>query len=308
MAAVRTKPGQDIVPDSPGRPRPIRMLVVTALWGSCFVAIRLGLPAITPLWFATLRSAIAGALLLTIVLLLRRAGLPRRVWPAVILLGLVNVTLAFGAMFLGTVQASVGVAATLANAQPILIILPAWLLFRERPRPVQFLGVTLGFAGVVITATPLSVGSGALLSLGSAAAITAGTLLARRLAAQDPLALTAWQFVAGSLGLAAWAFFTEGVPRVSWTPAVVTSLMFLALLGTAAAYLLWFAELRRSQMIALSGWTMLAPVFGILAGWLTLNDALSIHQGLGIVLVLLSMPLINGIGLWRGRRPARKTK
>ena len=55
-----------------GRPRPGRMLWVTAAWGACFVAIRFGLRDAPVLWFATLRSLIAGVALVAVATAQRR--------------------------------------------------------------------------------------------------------------------------------------------------------------------------------------------------------------------------------------------
>ena len=163
-------------------PRPWLMLGVVVAWGSCFVAIRWGLRYAPALWFATLRAALAGGLLVAVGVL-RGGRLPRGrgAWLTLLALGLVNVAFAFGAMFTGVANVSAtGVAAVLANAQPLLILLPAWALYGERAAPTAVVGVAVGFAGLLFIAIPGGGGTGAWLSLLSAGSITAGTLLARR--------------------------------------------------------------------------------------------------------------------------------
>ena len=59
-----------------GHPRPLRMLWVTLAWGSCFVAITVGLQDAPPLWLAALRALIAGVALATVAGI-QRAPLPR---------------------------------------------------------------------------------------------------------------------------------------------------------------------------------------------------------------------------------------
>jgi probable blue pigment (indigoidine) exporter len=280
------------------------MLVVTAGWGACFVAIRYGLADAPVLWFAAFRALLAGVALLAVAGGLHRPAPPRSAWPAIAVLALVNVTVAFAAMFTGTQGVSSGVAAVLANAQPLLIVLPAWALYRERPDLRTLIGLAVGFAGLVVTASPGGVGGGALLSLAAAAAITAGSLLARRLGDIDVVTLSGWQFLIGGLGLSGWAAAAEGTPVISWTPRFITALLFLALIGTALTYLIWFTELRRAPLVALSAWTMLTPVFGITLGWVLLHDGLSAQQGLGVALVLVALPIIL---LRRGRTSAPDT-
>lgn len=268
------------------------MLIVTAGWGACFVAIRYGLADAPVLWFAALRALLAGAALLTVGRLLHRPAPPRSMWPGIAILGLVNVTVAFAAMFAGTVGVASGVAAVLANAQPLLIVLPAWALYHERAQARTLAGLAVGFAGLIVTASPGGAGGGALLSLGAAAAITVGSLLARRLKGVDVVMLSGWQFLFGGVVLAGWAGAVEGVPAVHWTPRFIAALAFLALVGTALTYLIWFTELQRSPLVSLSSWTMLTPVFGITLGWLVLGDELSTQQAVGVALVLAALPVI----------------
>ena len=78
------------------------MLVVTAGWGGCFVAISYGLADAPLLWYAALRSLLAGAVLVADGLLTRRPAPPPRAWPGIAVLAAVNVAVAFAAMFAGT--------------------------------------------------------------------------------------------------------------------------------------------------------------------------------------------------------------
>ncbi|MBA3744607.1 MAG: DMT family transporter [Sporichthya sp.] len=107
---------------------------------------------------------------------LRRPGPPRSTWPAVGLLASVNVTVAFAAMFVGTAGVTSGVAAVLANAQPLLIVLPAWAFYHERPGSRALTGLMIGFVGLIVTATPGgTTGDGALLSLAAGSSSSAGS-------------------------------------------------------------------------------------------------------------------------------------
>jgi probable blue pigment (indigoidine) exporter len=273
-------------------PHPGRMLLVTAGWGACFVGIHLGLADAPLLWFAALRALLAGVALLGVAAVTRRPAPPRSAWAGIGALAVVNVAIAFGAMFAGTVGVASGVAAVLANAQPLLIVLPAWWLYQERPRPRTLIALLIGFLGLGITAAPGGLGGGALLSIGAAVAITVGTLLARRLGGVDVVMLSGWQFLIGGMLLAGRAAATEGAPDIHWRPQFIASLAFLALIGTAATYLIWFSELQHAPLVSLSAWTLLTPVFGIAFGWLVLGDQMSAQQSIGIALVLAALPLI----------------
>lgn len=116
-----------------GRPSPLRMLWITAALAVCFLGIQWGLRDAPLLWFAALRALLGGAAL-AIVALWQRRPWPSSVsaWGKISVLGVVNVSVAFAAMFAGVAGLATGIAAVLANAQPLLILLPAWWLFGER--------------------------------------------------------------------------------------------------------------------------------------------------------------------------------
>lgn len=140
-----------------------------------------------------------------------------------------------------------GVAVAPGRGRDQLILLPAWWLYGERLSPRTSAALVVGFAGLVVVALPGGGGGGAGLSLLSAAAVTAGTLLSRRLTGLDLVTAAAWHLLMGAAGLMVFAAAVEGSPVIAWTPRFVLSLAFLALVGTAATTVAWFAEARRSQ-------------------------------------------------------------
>ncbi len=266
------------------------MLWITAAWGACFILIEWGLRDAPVLWFATLRSLIAGAALVLVGEVQRRprpSG--RRGWLLITALGATNGTLAFAAMFAGVAGVATGTAAVLANAQPLLILLPAWWLYGERVDARVAAGMAVGFAGLLVVAVPGGGGSGAWLSILAAVGITGGTLLSRQLGGIDVVQAAGWHFLIGGAGLAVLAAAVEGWPRIDWTPRFIASLLFLALVATAAAFWAWFTETLRRPLGMLSAWTFLTPVFGITFGLVLAGERPEPWTAAGLVLVLASL-------------------
>nr|WP_246214597.1 DMT family transporter [Modestobacter muralis] len=286
-------PAVEVTPStSTGRPAPLRMLWITAALGGCFLGVRWGLRDAPLLWLAALRALLGGTALALLAAVQRRP-LPRsaRTWGTVAALGVVNVSLAFAAMFAGIDGLATGTAAVLANAQPLLILLPAWWLYGERVSARTGVALVLGFGGLLVVAVPGGGGSGALLSLLAALAVTAGTLLVRRLGGVDVVVASAAHLLIGGVVLAVVAVMVEGAPQIDWTPRFLAVLAFLGLIATAATTLAWFVETQRCPLSTLTPWMFLVPVFGLLIGIAVLGERPDGWTVAGIVLVLASMRL-----------------
>ncbi len=275
------------------------MIWITAAYGACFVAIDLGLRDAPVLWFAALRALVAGAALVTVAGIQHRpAPGSTRAWGLIVILGLVNVTVGFGAMFAGAAGLATGTASVLSNAQPLLILLPAWWFYGEAVSARTAGALAVGFTGLLVVALPGGGGSGAALSVLSAVAITAGTLLARRLGGIDVVVAAGWHLLVGGVALVVLAAAVEGVPVIAWTPRFIAVLAFLSLVGTAATTVAWFVEAGRSRLDILSAWTFLTPVFGILLAAIILGEVPAGWTAVGLSAVLGSM--------WMVLRPAAR--
>lgn len=280
-------------------PKTWRMLWVTFAWGSCFVAISIGLQDAPLLWLAALRALVAGAAVL-LVATVRRAPYPRgpRPWMLIVTLGLVNVALAYAAMFGGVIGLSTGAASVLANAQPLLILLPAWLFFRETPAWSTLAAMLLGFAGLLLIAIPSGFGTGAWLSLTSAAAVTVGTLIARVVDA-DPFVVVAWQLLIGGAVLALVAAIIDGPPAIDWSVRFIVVLLYMALVGTAATNVAWLVEVRHASLGALTTWTLLVPIVGVLLSVAFLYERQGVMGWAGTVIVVAAMVFLGVSKRWQ---------
>ena len=278
------------------RARPGRMLVIALAWGSCFALVMWGMLDAPVLWFAALRALVAGAALLVATLITGRHSrvFPRgpAAWGLIGVLAATNVTVAFAAMFASVTGVTTGVAAVLSNSTPLLVALPAWWLFGERPRFAEIAGVALGFGGLLLVAVPSGGGRGAGLALTAALGIGAGALLARRSAGVNLLALGAGQFLLGGVALAAVAALVEGPPTISWSARFIAVLAVLALVATALPYLLWFTELRRASITSVTAWTLLVPVVGVALGVVLLGERLTFAEGIGDAIVVAALALV----------------
>lgn len=279
-----------------------RLGLVMFLWSLCFPLITVGLTMAPPLTLAALRAAVAGAGLLLPAVVLRRPW-PHgwRVWLTLAGAGISLTTMGLGGMFLAGGLVSPGLATVLANVQPLLAAVLAFLVLGERLGPRRRLGLFLGFAGILLVAAP-GFGPGnanssplgmAYIGLG-AVGVAVGNVLLKRLAGQvDLLMATGWQLVLGSIPLGMAARLWEASQRVAWGLPLLLVLLALGLLVTAVASALWFSLLHRSELNRLNTFTFLTPAFGLLIGAVFFGERLQGLEVAGMLLILAGVAWIS---------------
>ncbi|MEB3307669.1 MAG: DMT family transporter [Cyanobacteriota bacterium] len=306
------------------------MLLPFALWGTAMAAMKPLLITGSALHVATLRLLPAG-----LALLLMARGLGRslqvddgdRAW--LIVFALVDGTLFQWLLSNGLGQTGAGLGSVLIDSQPLMVALLARTLFGEAINPVGWTGLLLGLLGILCLGLPGEILShwwlqapsaagvqawshGELWMLGAAAAMAIGTVLSRYASRRsDPVAITAWHMLIGSVPLLAGLLvqasgtFADPVPLwPGWNGLEWALAAYAALLGSAVAYGLFFLFASRGDLTGFTALTFLTPVFALLCGVLLLNEQLRGLQWLGASLALVSVLLINRrASLWEGAPP-----
>lgn len=182
-------------------------------------------------------------------------------------------------------------AAVLSNAQPLLILLPAWLLYGEKPSRRVVLAVVVGFTGLVIVAVPGGGGTGAMLALTAAlpsrsAVVGAASALSGCRGGQcHPLGI-------GAAALVVLALIWEGPADIAWTPRFVVLLGYLGVVATAGATMAWFIEVQRASLASVTAWMLLVPVVGVALGVLVLDERPTGWTAAGVLIVLASLVVV----------------
>ncbi|MCU1583722.1 MAG: EamA family transporter [Microbacteriaceae bacterium] len=267
----------------------VRWGLVTAIapvaWGTTYFVTRHFLPADYPLYGAFLRAFPAGLLLLLI-----GRSLPRGSWWwKAAVLGALNFGSFFVLVYVAAQLLPSSLAATLMATSPVVMLILAWPLLRERPQWLSLLGAAVGVGGVCIM---LFSGGAGISPLGVAASVAAmlsssvGFILTKRWGPNVGIvSLTAWQLIAGSMLILPIAVLTEGaLPPLDRTE--VAGFTYVTVVATAIAFAAWFAGLRhlRAGSVALIG--LLNPVTGVALGAVAGGEPLGPKQIFGAALVI----------------------
>ncbi|HYB41396.1 MAG TPA: DMT family transporter [Candidatus Methylomirabilis sp.] len=282
----------------------IALTLVVALWGSYPAFAKLALAHFPPFLLVGLRSVLASAFLT--VLLFRRGWDQFRVlgWSDVgkfAFLGFAGLFVSTGGTYLGIAFTTAANAVILQSATPVMVALGARVYLGERLRPVQWAGVALSTAGVLLVITRgswraiahLDLRPGDFLLLFSSLGWSAYTIYGKRvLIEHDPALATTAAYVLGSLMLLPMAFVTAPFfpsPDLA-SPVAWGVVAYQAFLG-AVAHIWWYEAVKEVGPSRSAIFMNLQPVVGILLAWLMLGERITTVEVIGTGAVLAGVAL-----------------
>ena len=277
-------------------------VLVTLIWSSTFVVVKLGLETLGPLTFAGLRYLL-GAIVLLPFLIKRRSlkvSFSREIWLRLILIGVSAYTIGNGALFWGLKYLPATTGSFLLSLIPLLVLGGGALLLKEIPTRWQIFGVILSlFGSGLFFSTGLQPGEpkGLLIVGFGLIGILTFTLLGRGIARErklDTLTLTTLPLAIGGLLTMLIALFVEGVPQFTGRSLMIV--LWLAVVNTALGYMLYNHSLRELTALEINMIMNLSPLFTAIMSWFVLGERLGLIQILGMVIMVLGVILVQRAG------------
>lgn len=279
----------------------VAYLIVCVVWGSTYLAIRIGVGAEPPFLFAGSRFLIAGSLLVVLAVALR-ARLPRRAaeWRThavvgVLLLAGGNGSVVWAEQFVDSGAASL-----------FVVTVALWIAFFDavlpggatRPGWRVIFGLLLGFMGtaLLVGATPAEIASadlrGPLALTGASASWALGSVYYKRQSVDtNPYLASGLQMLAGGTVVSAMGVLTGEVGAWSWSPAGLGALGYLVVVGSIVGYSAYAYALRHAPATIVGTYAYVNPVVAVLLGWAVLDESLTART-------FVAMGLILGAVLW----------
>src|SRR5258707_3851272 len=297
-------PSTQLTPSAgrPLSPGPIAlMLMLCFSWGFNQIAGKLVLPDIPPIVQAAIRSVPALPVLLIIgwlrgVKFFERDGTLAAGLFAGVLFGL-----EFVLIFRGLLLTSASRAVVFLYTAPFFVALGSYQVLGERLRASQWVGLALSFFGVALAIgvpqadVDANVRLGDLMIVGGGALWAATTLIAKgtRLRFAAPEKALGYQVALSIpiLGLAAW-LSGETLPRVPG-PLALSLMAYQAVWVVGTTFTLWFALVKTYSASKLSAFTFITPLFGVVASYFIMHDAVTMVFGAAALLVIAGLYLVN---------------
>lgn len=278
------------------------------LWGSSYLFIKIGVEAgLQPFTLVTSRLLIGFILLATVVAVAREA-LPRgpRTYAHLFTMAVFNVALPFSLITWAEQSTDSTLAAILNASVPLFVILiAAAALADERITPARVAGLLIGFVGVAILVgfdPGVVAGTNVLAALaliGSSISYATGAVYARRFVhGLRPMIPAVFQVGFALLISAVLALLFERPLTIPARFDAILAVVWLGLLGSGAAYLVFFRLLGRWGATRTSLVAYLLPVFGIVLGAAVLRERVDARTILGTALVIGGIALVNLRDRW----------
>ncbi len=291
-------PGKDLLDD----PRVLAAMVafLCLVWGSTWIAIKVGLRDMPPFFAAGVRFLAAAAILAVLSRLQRVPGPgTRRQHVGLVLLGLGVFAVSYGVVYWSEQYLPAGLTAVLFAIHPLLVALVASRVLPDEPLSARKLaGIALGFAGVAVLflddvslSGPRAPLAAAVLLLSPLAAAVSNVAIKKHATALHPYTIATLPMLYGGAAMLSLSAALEDWQRVRWTPTAVSALLYLTVFGSVLTFMVYYTLLKRVAVSRLALISYLFPVVAVLVGWVLLGERLGPRGWLGSALVLAGVAL-----------------
>lgn len=307
-----------MINSSPGRSAiSIGLIVVCLIWGSTWLALKVGVTTVPPLLAASIRFFVASAILV-LMLVLQDDRIPRdkQFWKLCLIISFNNFSVPYSLIYLGQKNVPTGLSSILFASYPFWVALFSHLrLPGERITFAKGVGMSIGFLGIVMIFSDQINLTGrypivGMLAILVSALLQAFTLVTLRKHGKpySPVALNLVAMFLGAVTLLAASLSIEDVKHAYFGTYSISSILFLATFGSVVTFVTYFWLVKHVQAVLLSLTAFVAPVITIFMGRYMLSEELDKEILLGASMVLIGILSANAPGLWRFLKPAKSRR
>jgi drug/metabolite transporter (DMT)-like permease len=282
------------------------------IWGSTWLAIKIGLEGSPPFLGAGFRFIISATFLFVLVMAtgyrnVSFGGKLRHVLSAGALVFVIN----YGLVYWGSQYVESGMAAVLFATMPFFVALLARFYgLGERLTILKTMGMIIGFLGIILIFADNLGAKGMMGVLGMAAIVVSsagaalGTVFSKKHFQNiSPLFLTAVQSGIGAVALTAIGLSVEPVSSYKTDFKTIGSLLYLGMFGTALAFTLYFYILKRMEATKLATIAFITPVVAMILGAVYRKEVFDFLSLLGSLMVIVGVFIVvTGDGITRRRQ------
>ncbi|MCB9247502.1 MAG: EamA family transporter [Ignavibacteriales bacterium] len=281
-------------------------ILICLIWGSTWLAIRLGLDSLTPFISAGLRFFLA-SIIIFMILRFRKMPLPLdpKSIKIYIFLAFFSFVIPFGLVYWAEQFVPSGLTSVMFGIFPFSVFIFSWFILKgESADFFKLFSVVLGFIGIVIIFSDSLQIDVENYSLGLAAVLLSAIIqglpavvLKKWGGYLNPFSINAIPLLIAGLTMILLSYLVEQTSTWQFTGKAIISIIYLALVGTITAFTVYYWLLKQINAVILSLSSFITPIIAIILGWIFLDEQLSQKVLIGSLFVLIGILFGNLKGL-----------
>lgn len=276
---------------------------VCIIWGTTYLALRVGVTQFPPFLFSAIRFLVAGPILLLLLRFFGKVEFPtRRILAEQAVSGLLLCTFGVGIVGWSEMYVSSGLAAIICSVMPIWVMLINFALAADdQPAFPVVLGLVIGLAGIVLIfgehvsdfSDPNYTLGIFMTFLGNICWAFGTVWVKKKTTATNPFLAAGLQMLFGGIFLLPMSLIFDDYATITTSGGMVFSLVYLILFGSVAAYASFSYAIRKLPMTLVSLYAYINPIVAVLLGALLLQERLNLRIGIGILITLAGIYIVN---------------
>ena len=280
----------------------IKIILVYALacliWGSTWMAIRLGLDSLTPFISVGLRFSFAA---LFILIFMKIKGLKVQMDKLSIKLymqmAFFSFVIPYGLVYWGEQYIPSGLASVLFAINPFFVtIFSFFMLSQEKITLYKIIGMIIGFIGIVVIFSEDITNTAAFFVWGMVAIVLSALLqgwiqvvMKKHGQYLNSFTMNFYPMLIAGVCMLILGFFTENLNYIKFDSKAILSVLYLASFGSMVVFTCWYWLLKRVNVIVLSLITFITPVIALILGIILLKEVFTVSDLIGSFLVLVGL-------------------
>ncbi len=287
-------------------------VLVAALWGTNFAAIKVSYECFTPFLQLAVRFTAAALPVLFFIKPPRTAADWRASFKIALFVWITQLSFLSLGLYIGM---PAGLTSLLMQTQTIFTMLISVGVYGYKPRFTELLGLTIAFAGlstVCLSLTSHVSFAGIALVFAASFSVSLGNFIFKKEKPEaSPFTLVSWSCIFPPLPMFAASLLFEGWPSIclscgSLTTKTCFAILYTAALSTLVATTAYMTLLKRHDPAKVTPFALLIPVFGLLSGYLLFNESLSTVQIIACAFVLAGLTLNQYKGRRKEKAPSQQ--
>jgi len=284
----------------------VGIIGVCLIWGTTWVAIKIGLRSIPPMLGASLRFLLASLFLLGLIEFRKITFAKDAIfWKLGVLMGLSSFGIPLALVYWGTQFIPTGLASILFATYPFAVALCSYFMLQtERLSRAKVGGIILGFVGVSVIFSSEYQFQSTFAVEGMIAIILSSVLQAFALVSvkkygrpYNAVSLNYVGMVIGGVLLAVMSFLLESHAGIVFNQEAIFSLVYLALFGSVVTFVTYFWLLKHVEVVLLSLTAFVTPIIAVIAGAIVFKESFTVQMLAGSLLVLAGILVANSTDL-----------